>query len=411
MGASGRVLRRLYEEARQKRNKLFCIASLAHVGPFQSQATRDGLNSRVTWIGLVVVVDADKNVEQRLVVPLTSLLIMTSTISKGTLNLRFMQNAQRAEQELETNPADAEPIIKDESHWEVSREVKEMWGITSEPSSSSSSSLVTHETSYLPFVLSCINTSGSSPQPVKLRGRRTWNKRGQEVTGVEVPADDDSRGSLSSSTVRQDSAGHHHQPASKRLPSISSFGPGSSMKETTTTKRTKPRNAKSAQEIIREAPLTRPSEISEIGIELEGGDTPTPPARAFQSPRSPPVPAPSPNEIDKINNNTIPSLPLPNPRKNHPPTPPKFLKPAGVDEPPSDSVAHRDGSHPAQQREADIINHGTQRRQNLKRHRDDRRGASSGGGDGGVGGALTSDRDRKRKKSGAAAAAAAAAPP
>jgi len=111
---------------------------------------------------------------------------MTAAISKGTLNLRFMQNAQRAEQELEIDSADAEPVIKDESHWEVSREVKEMWGITSEPSSSSSSSLVTQETSYLPFVLSCINTSGSSPQLVKLRGRRTWNKRGQEVTEAEI---------------------------------------------------------------------------------------------------------------------------------------------------------------------------------------------------------------------------------
>jgi hypothetical protein len=63
---------------------------------------------------------------------------MTATISKGTLNLRFMQNAHRAEPELEINSADAEPVIKDESHWEVSREVKEMWGITSGPSSSSS---------------------------------------------------------------------------------------------------------------------------------------------------------------------------------------------------------------------------------------------------------------------------------
>jgi hypothetical protein len=84
------------------------------------------------------VVAADENVEHHLVVPLTSLLIMAATISKGTLNLRFMQNSQRAEQELEINSADAEPVMKDESHWEVSREVKEMWGITSEPSSSSS---------------------------------------------------------------------------------------------------------------------------------------------------------------------------------------------------------------------------------------------------------------------------------
>jgi hypothetical protein len=228
----------------------------------------------------------------------------------------------------------------------------------------------------------------------------------------QLSADDDSRGSLSSSAARQDSAGQHHEPAPKRLASISSFGPGSSMKGTTDAKRTKPRNAKSAQEIIREAPLTRPSGISEIGIKPEGGDTPAPPARVSQSPRSPPVsaPAPSPNEIDKISNDTVPPLPHPNPpRMNHPPTPPRFLKPAGVDEPPSDSVARRDGSRLARQREADDINHGTQRRQNLKRHLDDRRGASSGGGDGGVGGALTSDRDGKRKKSGAAAAAAAAA--
>jgi hypothetical protein len=225
----------------------------------------------------------------------------------------------------------------------------------------------------------------------------------------QLPADDDSRGSLSSSAARQDSAGGHHKPASKRLVSISSFGPGSSiMKETTTAKRTKPRNAKSAQEIIREAPLTRPSGISEIGIKPEGGDTPAPPARASQSPRSPPVSASSPNKIDKIKTDTDTPLPHPNPRKNHPPSPPKFLKPAGVDEPPSDSVARRDGSRPAGQGKADNINHGTQRGQNVKRHRDDRRGASSGGDDGGVGGALTSDRDRKRKKSGAAAAGAAA---
>lgn len=86
----------------------------------------------------MVVADELENVEHRLVVPLSSLLIMTSTISKGTLNLRFMQSAQRAKQELEIKSEDVELVIKDESHWEVSREVKEMWGITSEPTSSSS---------------------------------------------------------------------------------------------------------------------------------------------------------------------------------------------------------------------------------------------------------------------------------
>jgi len=49
-----------------------------------------------------------------------------------------MQNAQRVDQELETDSVNAEPVVEDESHWEVSREVKEMWGIASEPSYSNS---------------------------------------------------------------------------------------------------------------------------------------------------------------------------------------------------------------------------------------------------------------------------------
>jgi hypothetical protein len=56
---------------------------------------------------------------------------MAATISKGTLNLRFMQNAHRAEHQELTS---AESITRedgDESRWEVAREVKDMWGMTS----------------------------------------------------------------------------------------------------------------------------------------------------------------------------------------------------------------------------------------------------------------------------------------
>ena len=59
---------------------------------------------------------------------------MTGTISKGTLNLRFMQNARRAEQKLEVESVET-IVTNDDSYWEVSREVKDMWGITSDPSS------------------------------------------------------------------------------------------------------------------------------------------------------------------------------------------------------------------------------------------------------------------------------------
>ncbi|KAI9465116.1 hypothetical protein F5148DRAFT_1150091 [Russula earlei] len=282
---------------------------------------------------------------------------MTATISKGTLNLRFMQNAQRAEQGLEVKSVETVP--NDESHWEVAKEVKEMWGMTSDPSSSL---LVSHEASYLPFILSRSDASGSPPQPIKLRGRRTWNKRGQEVTEVELPPDDKSRGW--SSSVRQDST--EHQPTSKRLTSISSLGPGSSTKEI---KRSKSRSAKSARELIHEA---LPSGTREIRINSEGGDASAPTTHA---PPLPPRSAPSPNEINEIDRAS--------------PTP-KFLKPAGVEEP-SEHLTRRDGSHPARGDAADT-NHGA-RRQNPKRERDDHREAGA------------STADKKRKKSGAAAAA------
>lgn len=65
---------------------------------------------------------------------------MTATISKGTLNLRFMQ---RTERQVEAKNAET-TVIKDESQWEVAREVKEMWGITSTKVPSRYASYATH---------------------------------------------------------------------------------------------------------------------------------------------------------------------------------------------------------------------------------------------------------------------------
>jgi len=42
-----------------------------------------------------------------------------------------MQNARRAEQELDVESVET-TLAKDDSYWEVSKEVKDMWGITSE---------------------------------------------------------------------------------------------------------------------------------------------------------------------------------------------------------------------------------------------------------------------------------------
>ncbi|KAI0946285.1 hypothetical protein AcV7_010303 [Taiwanofungus camphoratus] len=103
------------------------------------------------------------------------------TLSNGTLSLRFMQNAQRAKLQAR---ADAEQAkTRDETEWEVSKEIKEAWGIDA---ASQSENLVTHEASYLPFLFSSsypeISTSSTGPdRPSVLRGRRTFNERGQET--------------------------------------------------------------------------------------------------------------------------------------------------------------------------------------------------------------------------------------
>ncbi|KAI0043415.1 hypothetical protein FA95DRAFT_1498689 [Auriscalpium vulgare] len=98
------------------------------------------------------------------------------TISAGTLNLRFMQNAERAKPGAQSQ-ANTESTPPDESRWEVGQAVQDAWG-ASRPTS------VTYEASYLPFVYAPSSTAGDAP---KLRGRRTWNKRGQEsIAGAEV---------------------------------------------------------------------------------------------------------------------------------------------------------------------------------------------------------------------------------
>lgn len=50
----------------------------------------------------------------------------------------------------------------------------------------SSSEATTHESSYLPFMLSSTGEASTSTGALKLRGRRAWNKRGEEIAEDEV---------------------------------------------------------------------------------------------------------------------------------------------------------------------------------------------------------------------------------
>ena len=54
---------------------------------------------------------------------------MSKTLSNGVMSLKFMQNAQRAKQQAQVELEQAK--IKDEAEWEVSKEVKDAWGIGS----------------------------------------------------------------------------------------------------------------------------------------------------------------------------------------------------------------------------------------------------------------------------------------
>lgn len=200
---------------------------------------------------------------------------------------------------------------------------------------------------------------------------------------------DDSRGSPSARQVPREEERHLHNPnASKRLTSISSFGARSSASSTKDMiERAKPRNTKSAREIIREDVVAAGGGIKIRNVEPEeedqsSGDHSPPSRRAAVAAAAPPPPPSSPS-----------SAPSPHPSGLS--TRDKFLKPAGVDEP-SDFVSRGNGSRPARS-DADTTR-GT-RRPNLKRDRDDRRREDAGAQ------TTASTANGKRRKSGAAAAA------
>jgi hypothetical protein len=122
----------------------------------------------------------------------------SKSISTGTLSLRFMQNAHRAKQLKEVELDRAE--VKDDEMWEVSKAVRDAWGL---PRNSDSSLVLNfliycrlnflprskdvHESSYLPFIFSSTSSfeaDDSVPEASsrKIAGRRTFNNKGEEVS-------------------------------------------------------------------------------------------------------------------------------------------------------------------------------------------------------------------------------------
>ncbi|KAF7977200.1 hypothetical protein HWV62_4453 [Athelia sp. TMB] len=169
-------------------------------------------------------------------------------LSTGTLSLKFMQNAHRAKQLAQVELEQAE--VKDEAEWQVSKEVREAWGVASGSGSQAKATDVVYEASYIPFLFDR-EDDGDVEKP---RGRRVFGKHGKEVEEVTV------------SMPEPQAADPDNQ---RRLTSIS--GSGSSSASPT---KSKPRDTKkpsplqrdlgkSAQNVIRD--------ISGVGTDLRGG--------------------------------------------------------------------------------------------------------------------------------------------
>ncbi|KAG2143945.1 hypothetical protein BD769DRAFT_1661356 [Suillus cothurnatus] len=115
------------------------------------------------------------------------------TLSTGTLNLRFMQNARRAQQLSGVDVELEKAHVKDEAEWEVSPEIRKAWGLADGArGSNSDSNDDLYERSYMPFLFPSVsetvgpgeeNGCSSSSTPlsgVKPHGRRKFNKNGEE---------------------------------------------------------------------------------------------------------------------------------------------------------------------------------------------------------------------------------------
>ncbi|KAF9228145.1 hypothetical protein BS17DRAFT_692576 [Gyrodon lividus] len=112
--------------------------------------------------------------------------MVEKTLSSGTLNLKFMQNARRTQQLPRVESEQA--YVKDDAEWEVSAETREAWGLSAYRGEKARS--VTYETSYLPFLFPSLHdtpaaadaSSLSPSSALRPRGRRIFNKRGEEIT-------------------------------------------------------------------------------------------------------------------------------------------------------------------------------------------------------------------------------------
>ncbi|TFY56061.1 hypothetical protein EVJ58_g7862 [Rhodofomes roseus] len=187
------------------------------------------------------------------------------SISTSTLSLRFMQNAQRAKLQAQVEAEQAK--VKDDAEWSVSQEVRDAWGIGSSSSSTSAWSQtktqkVTYEASYVPFVFGDEDEEREDGEDEAdpslgpsgiVRGRRTFNERGQEVIRKEAESNNEAEEPAEEVTGWSNPLKGKGRPAS-----ISGFRAPLPTKS----KDGKKARTKTAQQLIRETAATTPVSLS-----------------------------------------------------------------------------------------------------------------------------------------------------
>ncbi|KAH7911135.1 hypothetical protein BJ138DRAFT_24282 [Hygrophoropsis aurantiaca] len=212
--------------------------------------------------------------------------MVEKTLSTGTMNLRFMQNARRNQQLAQVEVEKAH--VKDDAEWEVAKEIREAWGLGS--GSNTKTQNVTYETSYLPFLFPSLpaspaeNEAGSSDS--RPRGRRTFNKHGEEIIQPSVVSES-----------QPDIDNNTQQKAVKQIRPKSISGSGTQIATARQTKRPKDAS-KSAKRVIYDnggvGTDLRPSStaraqppaisLSNSFIKPFGVDGPTDPSKRTKSP-------------------------------------------------------------------------------------------------------------------------------
>ncbi|EIW56477.1 uncharacterized protein TRAVEDRAFT_99221, partial [Trametes versicolor FP-101664 SS1] len=171
------------------------------------------------------------------------------TLSNGTMSLRFMQNASRAKLQAQVELEQAK--IKDDAEWSVSQEIRDAWGLGQSASAGSSTDVV-YEASYVPFIFQSdageASSSSHQEERPKLRGRRTFNARGEEVVQEEKIQQQQDEQAAADTTEQKPSFGSRFE---KRPTSISGF-------KVSIPKDGKKTRTKTAQELIREDISARP---------------------------------------------------------------------------------------------------------------------------------------------------------